>query len=49
MSASTERSNSSPSEPRRQSSGGLPNWLLFALIAAVVVILGLLVAGATSG
>jgi len=27
----------------------LPNWLFFGLVAAVVVILGLLVAGATVG
>jgi len=27
----------------------LPNWLFFVLVAAVVVILGLLVAGATGG
>jgi len=49
MSASTDRSSDTRSEPRRRSSGGLPNWLFFVLVAAVVVILGLLVAGATGG
>jgi len=49
MSASTDRSSAPPSDQRRRTSGGLPNWLLFTLIAAVVAILGLLVAGATSG
>ncbi len=49
MSASTDRSSATPSEPRRRSASGLPNWLFFVLVAAVVVILGLLVAGATVG
>jgi hypothetical protein len=49
MSASTDRSPVTPSEPHRRSSGGLPNWLFFVLVAAVVVVLGLLVAGATGG
>ncbi|WEK58398.1 MAG: hypothetical protein P0Y52_02340 [Candidatus Brevundimonas phytovorans] len=48
MSASNDPS-ASTSEPRRKSASGLPNWVLFVLIAAVVVILGLLVAGATGG
>ncbi len=49
MSASSDHTSSTPSEPRRRSAKGLSNWALFVLIAAVVVILGLLVAGATVG
>jgi hypothetical protein len=49
MSASTDRTPDTPSAPRRRSPGGLPNWLFIVLVAAVVVILGLLVAGATGG
>ena len=49
MSASTDRTPEKSASSRSRSSNGLPNWLFIALVAAVVVILGLLVAGATGG
>jgi hypothetical protein len=49
MSASTDRTPDKSAESRRRSPNGLPNWVFIALVAAVVVILGLLVAGATGG
>ncbi|MEN5169821.1 hypothetical protein ABE444_09665 [Brevundimonas pondensis] len=49
MSASTDRTPDKSSASRRRSPNGLPNWLFIVLVAAVVAILGLLVAGATGG